>query len=215
MVISPETLYKIAPKASPGYRKAFEVGARYLKEFHISDNVNRLACFLGQTMNETWDYTHDIENLNYSPTGLQRTWPSRFKPKGKLDPLAYTYNPVKLANAVYGGRLGNVDTNDGWKYRGRAFLNTTGKCNYELTTELCRQFDPKFPNLVDEPDRILDAEWRMFAAVVWWDVRKCNIPADKLDHVTLTRIIQGGRGGLKDRIIRTERALKVLRDTPK
>lgn len=214
MVITPEILYKIAPKASLGYRKAFEMGNKYLEDFHVSDNVNRLACFLGQTMNETWDYSADIENLNYSPRGLQATWPSRFKPKGMLDPLEYTYNPTKLANAVYGGRLGNVNPNDGWKYRGRAFLNTTGRYNYALTTEMCRKINPNFPNLVEEPDRILDAEWRMLSAVAWWDAKKCNVPADSLDHIRLTKIIQGGSGGLKDRIVRTERALKILRTSP-
>ena len=54
----------------------------------------------------------------------------------------------------------------------------------------------------------------MLSAVAWWDAKKCNVPADSLDHIRLTKIIQGGSGGLKDRIVRTERALKILRTSP-
>ena len=68
------------------------------------------------------------ENLNYSAKRLTEVWPKRFPSIAAAKP--YANNPERLANSVYGGRLGNDEPGDGWKYRGRGFVQVTGKDNY-------------------------------------------------------------------------------------
>lgn len=89
------------------------------------------------------------ENLNYSTAArIRAVWPSRFKTNAAAQP--YVKNPQKLANFVYGGRLGNTGPNDGFTYRGRGFPQTTGKENYERSGKIVGV------DLVAKPERMLD-----------------------------------------------------------
>lgn len=90
-----------------------------------------------------------VENLNYSTAArIRAVWPTRFRTNAAAQP--YVKNPQKLANFVYGGRLGNNTANDGWDYRGRGFPQTTGKENYERSGKIVGV------NLVANPDQMLD-----------------------------------------------------------
>jgi putative chitinase len=73
------------------------------------------------------------ENLNYSIRRLRQVWPSRFPTAEQAKP--YANDPERLGNKVYGGRLGN-GVFEGYKYRGRGFVQITGYDNYKKFSQL-------------------------------------------------------------------------------
>lgn len=88
-----------------------------------------LAAILAEAHHETGGQFQPVsENLNYSAKRLTEVWPSRFPTLAAAAP--YAGNPQRLANKVYGGRLGNVDPGDGWLFRGRGLAQITGRENY-------------------------------------------------------------------------------------
>lgn len=89
-----------------------------------------LSAMFGEAYHETGGRMQPvIENLNYSAKRLTEVWPKRFPTIESAKP--YANNPQKLANKVYGDRLGNVGPNDGWLFRGRGLPQITGRENYE------------------------------------------------------------------------------------
>ncbi|KSV64026.1 lytic enzyme [Sinorhizobium sp. GW3] len=88
-----------------------------------------LAAILAEAYHETGGAMQPVsENLNYSAKRLTEVWPGRFPTIASAKPFAN--NPRKLANRVYGGRLGNVADDDGWLFRGRGLAQITGRTNY-------------------------------------------------------------------------------------
>ena len=88
-----------------------------------------LAAILSEAYHETGAAMQPVsENLNYSAQRLTQVWPKRFPTLSAAKP--YANNPQRLANKVYGGRLGNNGPDDGWLYRGRGLAQITGKANY-------------------------------------------------------------------------------------
>jgi putative chitinase len=88
-----------------------------------------LAAILAEVYHETGGKMQPVEeNLNYSAKRLTQVWPGRFPTLSSAQP--YANNPQKLANKVYGGRMGNTGPNDGWLFRGRGLPQITGRDNY-------------------------------------------------------------------------------------
>lgn len=88
-----------------------------------------LAAILAEAYHETGGRMQPVEeNLNYSARRMGQVWPKRFPTTASAQP--YAGNPRALANKVYGGRLGNVAPDDGWRYRGRGLAQITGRANY-------------------------------------------------------------------------------------
>ena len=156
--------------------------------------------FLGQVLHESAGLTRLSENLNYSAERLCAVWPKRFPTIADARP--YANNPEALANKVYGGRMGNTDIGDGWRYRGRGILQVTGKANYQFVGDLVGQDMVDLPELMEQPHYALEA------CIAWWENK---IPDSVLkDPERVTEIVNGGHMGLKDRIDLTALATKAL-----
>lgn len=171
------------------------------------DTPARLSAFLAQVGHESAGFTRTIENLNYSAEGLLRTWPSRFTPElaGRL-----AHHQQEIANHVYGGRMGNRDPGDGWKYRGRGVLMNTGRANYEAVRDLLRDRVAGVPDLLAQPEALAEPKWAALSAAAFWHDHDLNALADAGDMRGLTRRINGGLIGLDDRMARYATARKAL-----
>ena len=156
----------------------------------------RAAHFFGQTSHETGEFKTFSENLNYSAAGLKKIFKKYFN---DLTALAYARNPEKIANKVYGNRMGNGDeaSGDGWKFRGRGALQLTGKSNYEAFAKyLCK------PEIVEKPEMVAD-EYAFESAMFFFDKNKlwdiCDKWVNEDSMLRLTRRINGGTNGLEHR----------------
>ncbi|MFT4117453.1 peptidoglycan-binding protein [Bradyrhizobium sp.] len=114
-----------------------------------------VAIFMAQISHECGAGRELVENLNYSPEGIVRTWPKRFA--SLADAMPFAHQPQKLANKVYNGRMGNrPGSNDGWWFRGRGGTNTTGHDGYfRLAQKMARDLLNE-PDLVNRPDLFLE-----------------------------------------------------------
>lgn len=168
------------------------------------NTVERVAAFLAQCAVESADFTVMRENLNYSAKGLTLTWPRRFPTLESAQP--YHRNPEKIANRVYGGRLGNGPeaSGDGYRYRGRGYIQLTGKANYQtFANAVNRSLAEVIGYLETQPGALESACW-------YWSRNNINAIADKRDMVRATEVINGGHHGLEQRSDNFIRNLKIL-----
>lgn len=205
VTVSPAQLLALAPHCLPAYRQGFLSSELNLGPYGINLSGLRLAHFMAQVLHESGALTIQYENLRYSAARLPQVWPSRFKPRGPLDPAEYAYNEEKLANEVYGGRMGNTSQGDGYRYRGRGLLQLTGKASYVHASEIMRTRQPEAPDFGAEPDAVLAALWCVGVAACEWHARGCNEAADGDDLVLVTQRINGGTIGLQQRRVWLER----------
>ena len=199
VTVTLDQILHLAPNARSSYRDAFQNAQAVLDRAGISDTPLRIAHFMAQVLHESMGLMIQSENLNYRADRLPEVWPSRFKPTGPLDPNAYAHNPQKLANEVYGGRMGNTNPDDGFTYRGRGLLQLTGKDSYREATTRLRASSPDAPDLVANPDEVISSSWCVAIAAAEWTARGCNTLADQDDVTKVTRAINGGTIGLSDR----------------
>ena len=177
-----------------------EVFADVVKPGSFSKGDAEIDDFLGQVLHESAGLTRFNENLNYSAERLCAVWPRRFPTLDDARP--YARNPEALANRVYGGRMGNTEPGDGWRYRGRGPIQLTGKDNYRAVGDLMGQDLVSLPELMEQPRYALEA------AIAWWEDR---IPDSMLgDTEKVSRRVNGGLIGLADRIELTHAAGAAL-----
>ena len=156
----------------------------------------RAAHFFAQTAHETGEFKLFTENLNYSADGLKKIFPKYFP--GDLA-NSYAKNPEKIANRVYGARMGNGDetTGDGFKFRGRGALRLTGKANYEAFSTYLKN-----PEVLKNPD-LVSADFAFESAMYFFDKNKlwdiCDKGTDDATITALTKRINGGTNGLDHR----------------
>ena len=137
------------------------VFASVVKPESFSSGQDEIDDFLGQIMHESAGLTRMSENLNYSAQRLMQVWPSRFKTLE--DAVTCAHDPEKLANRVYGDRMGNDNPGDGWLYRGRGPIQLTGKNNYRHVGNLIGQ------DLVGIPDLAAQPHFALEIAIAWWE----------------------------------------------
>lgn len=133
------------------------------------------------------------ENLNYSSAGLLKIFKKYFATLEIAKEFAR--KPEKIANKVYADRIGNGDecSGDGWRFRGRGFIQITGRANY---IELSKDTKIDFLN---NPDLLLTEANSMVSALWFWNKNKLNLLADADNVVAITRRINGGLNGLAHR----------------
>ncbi len=197
--ITDQNVAILAPNARSSYREAFANAQPVLDQFGISDSPLRMAHFMAQVLHESGGLAIQFENLNYSADRLPKVWPSRFQPTGPLNPSDYAHNPQRLANEVYGKRMGNTGPNDGFSYRGRGLLQLTGKDSYGEATRIVRGSFPDAPDFVQAPDEVIGADWCVKVAAAEWQQKGCNEKADADSINLVTKAINGGLIGLAER----------------
>lgn len=174
------------------------------------DTPLRMASFLAQIGHESAGLSRLEEGLNYSAEGLANTWPKRYaqtdqkglyvKNKvGRYLPstlaVKIARKPVLIASTTYANRLGNgsVESQEGWKFRGRGLIQTTGKSNYvNLTLNTGIDF-------VSNPDLLKEPAYALISACFFWKSNNLNALADKKDIVSLSKAINGGIIGILQR----------------
>jgi len=174
-----------------------------LFEKHGLNTRLRIAHFMAQIEHES-GLKPISENLNYSKQGLLNTFNKYFtddilSKNGDIEKLGtstlYARQPEKIANRVYANRMGNGDelSGEGWKYRGRGFLQITGKENY---FRLANDTDL---DCLKNPDLLLEEPNAMISALWFWNLKGLNKLADKNDIVGITKKINGGLNGIEHR----------------
>jgi putative chitinase len=159
-------------------------------------NTLRLAHFLAQCGHESGGFRAVQENLNYGAKGLLTIFKKYFKTIEKAK--AYERKPEKIANLVYGNRMGNGSeaSGDGWKHRGRGYIQLTGKDNYEA-------FDATVPeDIMANPDLVatkyaLASAGFFFKKNNLWSI--CDRGSSPDVVTSVTKRVNGGTIGLADR----------------
>jgi putative chitinase len=179
-----------------------------LERFGITTK-RQVAGWIAQCAHESAGFKTLTENLNYSADTMAVVWPTRFavlgpdkkpvKVKGKNQPnkfaLALHRKPELIANTVYANRMGNgnIESGEGFKFRGRGLKQLTGKFNHIQASKALGV------DLVATPELLLEPQWAAMSAAWFWAENKCGPLADAGDFVGLTKKINGGTIGLEDR----------------
>jgi putative chitinase len=157
----------------------------------------RLAHFLAQAGHESGGFKALNENLNYGAKGLLGI----FKKYFPTEDLAKQYErkPEKIANRVYGGRMGNGPeaTGEGYKYRGRGYIQLTGKDNYKAFDVVVPENITESPDLVATKYPLLSAAWFFYKNGLH---KIADGGATDAVVTSVTKRVNGGTIGLSDRI---------------
>jgi putative chitinase len=157
----------------------------------------RLAHFLAQAGHESGGFKAVNENLNYGAKGLLGIFKKYFPTPEKA--ALYERKPEKIANLVYGGRMGNGPeaSGEGWKFRGRGYIQLTGKDNYKAFDVVVAE------SIVDNPD-LVATKYPLLSAAWFFHKNGLHKIADggATDAVvtSVTKRVNGGTIGLPDRI---------------
>lgn len=170
-------------------------------------NAEQAAHFFGQCSHESAGFTVFTENLNYSQSGLLKIF-SKYFPTADVA-NQYARQPVKIASRVYANRMGNGNeaSGDGWKFRGRGAIQLTGADNYRLLSAKVGA------EVLSNPDVVAD-KYAFDSAKFFFDKNSLWGLCSSVDDASITKLtkrINGGTNGLKERIALTKRYYSWLK----
>ncbi len=187
--------------------------AAALEKHRLAGAINtplRAAHFVAQCAHESMGFSRRVENLNYKPAAAVDTFGALTTVEEAARLLDADTTGEALANHVYsphakvGKRLGNTQEGDGYRFRGRGYIQLTGRSNYAAAGR-----DLKV-DLIKDPDRAADVDMAARTAVWFWKRGSINVMADLDDVVAVTRLINPQLKGLSDRRTKTELALTAF-----
>lgn len=183
-----------------------------MKAYAIT-SPKRIAGFLSQISHESAQLSQLVESLNYSTTGLRATFSRSRISDADCQRLGRAAGrPAQqeaIANTIYGGdwgrrNLGNTQPGDGWKFRGRGLKQLTGRDNYARCSAAIGE------TFLEDPDRVLMPVNAALSAGWFWSTHGLNDLADRGDVPAMTKAINGGANGLKERTALYGQALGVF-----
>jgi len=157
----------------------------------------RVAHFLAQCGHESGGFRVTQENLNYSAKGLNGIFKKYFPTEASA--ASYARQPQKIANKVYANRMANGSeaSGDGFKFRGRGYIQLTGRDNYTQFGKAIGE------DMTVNPDKVA-SNYALLSAAWFWSKNGLNKLADggATDPVvtSITKRVNGGTIGLADRI---------------
>ena len=166
------------------------------------NTILRISHFLAQCAHESGNFSVKQENLNYSAKRLQEVFGKYFTTHAKA--LLYERKPVKIASLVYGNRMGNGDEQsiEGYKYRGRGYIQLTGKNNYLLFDKSLNETGLEV-DIIGDPD-LVATTYPLISAAWFFNKNNLNEIADlggtKEIITRITKKVNGGTHGLDSRI---------------
>ena len=187
-------------------------GNAVLSRFGINETPLRFCHFMAQVGHECGGFTITTESLKYTAERMVEMFgPGRHSAKLTLAEArtlvgreeAFAERIYGLGNPTMARSLGNTAPGDGYKYRGRGFIQLTGRSEYREVGKMIGV------DLEAEPDKAAEPLPALMAAAALWDDRDLNTYADRDDIVLITKKINGGRNGLDDRESRFETAKKI------
>lgn len=220
MLLTVDSLTEFAPKARHDYLKILaDQGNDVLTRFGINRNERRFCHFMAQVGHECGGFTIVEESGAYSAAGIMRIFGVGRHSAAVTEPEAKRIAAIQpvakrgevLFERVYGPErsprkardLGNTQPGDGYKYRGRGFLQITGRSAYrEMGRRIGLDLENN-PSLAGEPIGAL------MTAAAYWDSRKLNTHADQNNIERITKLINGGQNGLADRRAKLAKALEI------
>ena len=164
-------------------------------KFSITNKL-RLAHFLSQCAHESGNFQFIKENLNYSESALNSIFGKYFKDTPASE---YARNPEKIASRVYANRMGNgtEESKEGWKFRGRGYIQLTGKNNYSEFSKFIGEDCVENPDLVSDKYPLASAAF-FFEKNNLWTI--CDMGSSEDVVTKLTKRVNGGTHGLEDRL---------------
>ena len=191
-------LYVVAPRVNADDWVAALTAP--MEKYGISNTIHRAAAFLGQCSVETGGFLNLIEDMDYSAARILFVWPSR--PGARM----FAHEPENLANCVYANRMGNgpPGSGDGWRFRGRGLIQTTGRADYQ---RLATGMDMA----IDDVAAWMETPTGAAAAACWdWSDMGCNALADDWRLTAMSERINGGTNALQARIEACNKARVAL-----
>ena len=202
-MVSPDQLKKmhIDPSLADAFNETFD-------RFGISTPVQQ-ASWIGQCGHECGNFKILEENLMYRAATLLKLFPRTPKRTWGFtseEATAYERQPQRIANRIYGNRMGNRDeaSGDGWRFRGSGFLQLTGHSNFYHAGQALGE------DFVMQPELVRTPKYAAMTAGWFWQTHKLNQYADSRDFLMMTKKINGGTIGLDDRIKHINHALDII-----